>query len=87
MAAFGRRMSLSQRVVSGLEFGEFDMLGAAVLGELLGLCNELGRSALGLGLGQFELLCQRLELELWGVGDNKHLEVGKNAPWSKSLKT
>ena len=52
--------------MGGLELREFRMLGAAVLGELFGLGCKFCSAALGLCLGQFQLLGERLQLELGG---------------------
>ena len=59
-------MRLRERVVGGLELREFRMLSAAVLGELFGLGCKFCSAALGLCLGQFQLLGERLQLELGG---------------------
>jgi len=63
-----RFSSLSERIVSSLEFGELNMFRATILGELVNLCVEFITVALRLSLCELQLLCEGINAKLRDSG-------------------
>ena len=63
--AFGRGERFLRGVVSGLEMGECSVFLVAVIGKIFGFFDELLGGAVSLVFGELQLLCERIEFELY----------------------
>ena len=63
--AFGRGERFLRGVVSGLEMGECSVFLVAVIGKVFGFFDELLGGAVSLVFGELQLLCERIEFELY----------------------
>jgi hypothetical protein len=61
---FGRGEGFLRRVVCRLQLSERSVFLVTVIGEVFGFFDEFLRGAVGLVLGELQLLCERIQLEL-----------------------
>jgi hypothetical protein len=67
---FGRGEGFLRRVVCRLQLSERSVFLVTVIGEVFGFFDEFLRGAVGLVLGELQLLCERIQLELYGCLSN-----------------